>query len=156
MTKNRFEIVCITPIKQMFPDVPFDETMFDSNEMMKNYWNRATENRPAPRFSDAKQDERREDDELIQLSNDVYEGLINNLTAERRNEEVFPSGNAASGPTTGPSPALASGPSTASADESTEARAVREVSSNTWSIWIFASVAVVLFFWFFVRNHSRT
>jgi hypothetical protein len=139
----------------MFPDVPFDETMFDSNEMMKNYWNRATENRPAPRFSDAKPRARNEDDELIQLSNDVYEGLVNNLTAEKRNAEVFAFGNTASGPSADPSASLASAPSAADA-EGSDARAVREVSSNTWSIWIFGLVAVVLFFWFFVRNHSRT
>jgi len=28
-----------------FPDVPFDESLFEANELMREYWNRSTENR---------------------------------------------------------------------------------------------------------------
>lgn len=28
-----------------FPDVPFDESLFEANQMMKTYWERSTENR---------------------------------------------------------------------------------------------------------------
>ena len=49
----------------MFPDVPFDETLFESNEMMRNYWDRATDTRSKPVFADR-------DDELVQLSKDMF------------------------------------------------------------------------------------
>ena len=44
-----------------FPDVPFDETLFESNVMMKNYWERQTENR-----SYFAQDERVEEEHIGQ------------------------------------------------------------------------------------------
>ena len=28
-----------------FPDVPFDENLFSSNQMLKSYWERSTEKR---------------------------------------------------------------------------------------------------------------
>lgn len=30
-----------------FPDVPYDETLFESNELMRNYWENATQKRSA-------------------------------------------------------------------------------------------------------------
>ena len=37
-----------------FPDVPFDESLFEANQMMKTYWERSTENRNVEFVPDAR------------------------------------------------------------------------------------------------------
>jgi hypothetical protein len=52
-----------------FPDVPFDESLFDANDMMKSYWERSTDNRHNEHVSDVPREEKTVHEEL---QNELY------------------------------------------------------------------------------------
>lgn len=58
-----------------FPDVPFDESLFDANDMMKSYWERSTENRHMETSDDVREEKTVHEElqnELYALSLDSY------------------------------------------------------------------------------------
>lgn len=50
-----------------FPDVPFDESLFEANDMMKSYWERSTENRSDNFVRDVRTEEHDLPEELREL-----------------------------------------------------------------------------------------
>lgn len=55
-------------------DVPYDENLFESNEFMKSYWERSTENRNVAFVQDLRSNETMNDDsELRDLSMGLYD-----------------------------------------------------------------------------------
>lgn len=57
-----------------FPNVPIDESLFESNEMMRAYWERSTENRNVHFVADLRYEEDTPDDfaELRALSMETF------------------------------------------------------------------------------------
>lgn len=70
----------------MFPEVPIDENLFESNEVMKDYWNRSTSSRPFEA-----QDEAPEDDliELRKLTDMHYQQGTESITSESKEAPVI-------------------------------------------------------------------
>ena len=57
-----------------FPDVPVDEKLFESNEMMREYWDRSTQNRGVHFVPDV----RAEDDEFDELRSATADNFVPN------------------------------------------------------------------------------
>jgi hypothetical protein len=64
-----------------FPDVPFDESLFEAIDMMKSYWERSTENRSDNFVRDVRTEEHDLPEELRQLRQ---------LTLDSFTERVMP------------------------------------------------------------------
>jgi hypothetical protein len=74
-----------------FPDVPFDESLFEANELMREYWNRSTENRSVSMVKDSNVEEPFMPMELLELhevSKKLYENSIANEVAKTTHEET--------------------------------------------------------------------
>lgn len=83
-----------------FPDVPFDESLFEANELMREYWQRSTENRAISSVPDTTVEETLLVSELLQLqemSKNTFERqlqkeevqqVVNMPEPEVQNEEI--------------------------------------------------------------------
>jgi hypothetical protein len=66
-----------------FPDVPFDETLFEANDMMKSYWERSTENRTENFVRDVRTEEQDLPEELRELRQLTLDSFGENQVAEK-------------------------------------------------------------------------
>lgn len=71
-------------------DVPYDESLMDSNDFMKTYWERSTENRNVAFVQDLRTDERTSDDfsELRSMSMGAFGGLEADEQIDELNDKV--------------------------------------------------------------------
>ena len=149
-----------------FPEVPFDETLFESNEMMRNYWDRATEKRSS--FV-----AREDHDELEELTyagyagysgyenidREVHNGVVHYSTVEKHSRPVQPKASTDATPQVAQAeaPAAAVAPEPAAPAVARESnpplsRAVLGLNNGQWAL---VGIAVVILFFLYFRSSSR-
>lgn len=69
-----------------FPDVPIDEKLFESNEMMREYWDRSTQNRGVHFVPDVRAEE--DFEELRSLTAEAYDSIEEIVEAPMRAETM--------------------------------------------------------------------
>jgi hypothetical protein len=69
-----------------FDSMPFDESLFESNEMMKTYWERSTENRSVHFSQDVRNEERQLPDDIRELHELSMSSYESNSSEKERDE----------------------------------------------------------------------
>jgi len=71
-----------------FPEVPFDETLFEANDMMKSYWERSTENREENFVRDVRTEEQDLPVELRELRQMTLDAFGDKAVADSPGDNV--------------------------------------------------------------------
>ena len=132
-----------------FPDVPFDETLFESNEMMRNYWDRATQKRSSA-FDSAE-----EEDELRDLTIASFDQNVVRYSTVEDSQKKKTVDVKASEPAAEPAAAPASAPAAPAAPLARSAPLSKAVLGLNEGQWGLVAIAVVVLFYLYTRNSSR-